>query len=99
MTGQKKLDSPDREKIAEKLYQQRWYGGQPTWEKSLLRELFRNYADQILAIKGLAVLDDDQSREEIEGVLGYIEDMFPELNTTYWQSKRWKEFKDEQTKG
>lgn len=40
-----------REKIAEKLYQQRWYGGQPTWEKSLLKELFRNYADQLLNLK------------------------------------------------
>ncbi len=39
-----------RENIAEKLYQQRWYKGQPTWEESSLKELFRNYARQILAI-------------------------------------------------
>ena len=40
----------DSKEVAEKLYQQRWYKGQPTWEQSLLKELFRNYADQLKGI-------------------------------------------------
>ena len=37
------------EEIAKKLHQQRWHKGQPTWENSLLKDLFRNYAHQIIA--------------------------------------------------
>ena len=37
-----------REKIAEKLYKQRWYEGQLSWENSQLKQIFRNYASQIL---------------------------------------------------
>ncbi len=41
-----------REKIAKKLYKQRWYESQPSWKDSKLKSLFRNYARQILAISG-----------------------------------------------
>ncbi len=35
-------------------------------------------------------------RDEVNGILGYVEDMFPELSSSYWNSKRWKDFKKEQ---
>ena len=41
-----------REKIAKKLYKQRWYESQPSWRDSKLKSLFRNYARQILALSG-----------------------------------------------
>jgi len=46
-----KDDRPElREKIAQKLYAQRWYEGQPSWEESQLKQLFRNYALQIITL-------------------------------------------------
>jgi hypothetical protein len=44
-----------REKVAEELYKQRWYAGQPSWEDSLLKHLFRVYAGQISAL----IVDED----------------------------------------
>ena len=39
-----------------------------------------------------------QEGERIEGIFEYIEAMFPELDATYWKSKRWRDFKGEQTR-
>jgi len=38
-----------------------------------------------------------QKVEVVRGVLDYAESMFPELESTYWQGKRWKKFRKEQT--
>ena len=51
MNTDKVLDDA-REKIAKKLYKQRWYESQPPWKDSKLKSLFRNYARQILALSG-----------------------------------------------
>jgi len=46
-----RLNRPDlSEKIAKKLYAQRWYEGQPSWEESQLKQLFMNYALQIMPL-------------------------------------------------
>uniref|UniRef100_A0A6M3LCA6 Uncharacterized protein n=1 Tax=viral metagenome TaxID=1070528 RepID=A0A6M3LCA6_9ZZZZ len=36
------------------------------------------------------------STEAVRGVLDYVESMFPELESTYWQGKNWKRFRKEQ---
>lgn len=75
---QHRLDRPDREKIAKKLYQQRWYEGQPTWENSLLKELFRNYADQLLALTP----DEKEIREqEKDRILAILQKEYPAITT------------------
>jgi len=35
------------------------------------------------------------SAEAVRGVLDYVESMFPELESTYWQGKNWKRFRKE----
>jgi len=34
--------------------------------------------------------------DAVGGVLDYVESMFPELESTYWQGKNWKRFRKEQ---
>ena len=46
-----------------------------------------------------AGLDDGKQAgiaDAVRGVLDYIESMFPELESTYWQGKNWKRFRKEQ---
>ena len=40
--------------------------------------------------------DREQERESTASMFGYIEDMFPELDDSYWRGKRWNDFKQEQ---
>ena len=37
-----------------------------------------------------------EKTEAVSGVLDYVESMFPELESTYWQGKNWKRFRKEQ---
>ena len=39
---------------------------------------------------------EEKVAEAVKGVLDYVESMFPELESTYWQSKNWKRFRKEQ---
>ena len=39
---------------------------------------------------------DTELQEYVLNILGYIEDLFPELYSSYWQNPRWTEFKQEQ---
>ena len=47
-----------------------------------------------------AGLDDGKriGNEAVRGVLDYVESMFPELESTYWQGKNWKRFRKEQAR-
>ena len=39
---------------------------------------------------------EEKIAEAVKGVLDYVESMFPELESTYWQGKNWKRFRKEQ---
>lgn len=43
------------ERKAKQLYEQRWHKGMVDWKDSLLKDLFRNYAKQILDDSDLAL--------------------------------------------
>jgi len=56
----------------------------------------------IIAVTRLVQRDADyenmeqQYLKEIEGIFEYIEEMFPELKESYWENRRWIQFKKEQ---
>lgn len=68
------------EKVAEKLYEQRWYKGQVMWKQSTLQELFRNYAKGLIPIIKKAVAEEikrelvKRSYPEDDGLEFYFED-------------------------
>ena len=77
------MDKKLVEKVAEKLYKQRWYKGMPTWENSELKQLFYNYAQQIIPLIA----------EEIKGELEKLLFKYPEWTLSIGMSRlEWAAF-------
>ncbi len=62
-----------------------------------LLALEKHYESRILNYEAAVEQAKKDEEESVRSILEYIEDMFPELYSGYWQSKGWKDFKKEQT--